>query len=310
MGTVALRSLLFAPGNEPRKVSKVGTFGADAIILDLEDAVPDAEKISTRPLVRAALAALRGPLVCVRINAFRTGLTPGDVDAVVAQGLDAIVLPKAETAEEISALEMLLAAAELREGVPAGHVRILPIVETARGLLNASAVAAASPRVLTLAFGSGDFTRDLELPAIRWSLEGTELFYARAKLVVDARAAGRPRPLDGPYVAVRDAKGFEQDCLTARRLGFQGKICIHPSQVATANRIFAPDPEEVAFCRRVVEAFKTAEAQGSASITVDGIFVDYPIVEKAERIIRLADMLAAKDRPAAGSTATLERSGR
>ncbi|MBI4587372.1 MAG: CoA ester lyase [Candidatus Rokubacteria bacterium] len=310
MGTVALRSLLFAPGNEPRKVSKVATFGADAIILDLEDAVPDAEKLATRPLVRAALAELRGPLVCVRINAFRTGLAPGDVDAVVAQGLDAIVLPKAETAEEISVLEMLLAAAELREGLPAGHVRILPIVETARGLLNASAVAAASPRVLTLAFGSGDFTRDLELPSIRWSLEGAELFYARAKLVVDARAAGRPRPLDGPYVAVRDAKGFEEDCRTARRLGFQGKICIHPLQVAAANRIFAPDPDEVAFCRRVVEAFKTAEARGSASITVDGIFVDYPIVEKAERIIRLADMLAAKDRSAAGSAATLERSGR
>jgi citrate lyase subunit beta/citryl-CoA lyase len=294
-----LRSMLFAPGNEPRKVSKVATFGADAVILDLEDSVPAADKVRTRPVVRAALPDLQGPLVCVRVNALATGLTEGDVEGVVADGLDAVVLPKTESAADVARLAAVLARAEERAGLPAGRIRILPIVETARGLVDAPAIAAASPRVITLSFGSGDFTRDLELPSIRWSLDGAELFYARGKVVVDARAAGRSRPIDGPYLAVRDLEGFEADCRTARRLGFQGKTCIHPSQVAIANRVFAPDPGEVAFCRRVADAFREAEARGSASITVDGIFVDYPIAEKAQRIVALADALAAKDqRPA------------
>lgn len=293
---IPLRSLLFAPGNEPRKVRRVATFGADAIILDLEDAVPDAEKVATRAMVRDAIPTLRGPLVCVRVNGLATGLTAGDIETVIDPGLDAIVLPKTERPEDITAVDAMIAAAEDRAGLDRGRVRLLPLVETAPGVLQAAAIAAASSRVLTLAFGSGDYTRDLELPTIRWSLEGTEILWARAKLVVDARAARRPRPIDGPYLAVRDSRGFEEDCRTASRLGYQGKICIHPSQVATANRVFAPDPEELAFCRKVVEAFRAAEAQGSASITVDGIFVDYPVAEKAERIIALAAALAEKDR--------------
>jgi citrate lyase subunit beta / citryl-CoA lyase len=293
--TTALRSLLFAPGNELRKVEKVASFGADAIILDLEDAVPNADKVRARPMVRDAVTRIRGPLVCVRVNALSTGLTAGDVDGVVAAGLDAIVLPKTETPEDVLTVDALIAAAERREGLPAGRVRLLPLVETARGVLAAFPIAAASARVLTIAFGSGDFTRDLELPAIRWSLEGVELAWARAKLVVDARAAGKPRPIDGPYIAVRDAEGMAADCRVARSLGYQGKICIHPSQVAPANRAFVPDADEVAFCRKVVTAFQAAERQGSAAITVDGIFVDYPVAEKAARIIALAEALEARD---------------
>jgi len=294
-----LRSLLFAPGNEPRKVDRVASFGADAVILDLEDAVPDADKVATRGLVRAALPALGAPVVAVRVNGFATRLTAGDVAAVVAPGLDAVVLPKAETAEDVRALDALVAEAEGRGGVAAGHVGILPLVETARGLLRAAEIAAASPRVVTLVFGSGDYTRDLELPSLRWSAGGAELSYARARLVVDARAADRARPIDGPYLAVRDGDGFGADARAAAALGFQGKLCIHPSQVAAANRVFSPDPDEVAFCRRVVEEFRAAVARGSASIAVDGVFVDYPIAAKAERIVRDALHLAARDAAAA-----------
>jgi citrate lyase subunit beta/citryl-CoA lyase len=290
-----LRSLLFAPGNEPRKVDKVAGFGADAVILDLEDAVPDADKVATRALVRAALAGLGGCLVCVRVNGLYTGLTAGDVAGVVAPGLDVVVLPKTESAEHVGVLEAWLAEAERRAGLAAGRVGILPLVETARGVVRGVEIAAASPRVVTLAFGSGDFTRDLELPSVRWSADGIELLYARTRMVVDARAAGRARPIDGPYLSVRDAAGFEADALAARKLGFQGKICIHPSQVAPANRLFAPDPDEVAFCRRVVADFRAAVARGAASITVDGVFVDYPIADKAERIIATAEALAARD---------------
>jgi citrate lyase subunit beta/citryl-CoA lyase len=291
-----LRSLLFAPGNEPRKVEKVASFGADAVILDLEDAVPDADKVPSREMVRRALPGFGpGRLVCVRVNGLHTGLTSGDVAAVAAPGLDAIVLPKTESAEHVLTLHSLLDEAETRAGVPAGHVRILPLVETARGVVRGPEIAGASPRVLTLLFGSGDFTRDLELPSVRWSADGLELLYARTRMVVDARSAGRARPIDGPYLAVRDSPGFEEDCRVARKIGFQGKLCIHPSQVALANQLFAPDPGEVAFCRRVVAEFAASVARGSASITVDGLFVDYPIAEKARRIVALAEALAARD---------------
>jgi citrate lyase subunit beta / citryl-CoA lyase len=300
-----LRSLLFAPGNEPRKIDRVATFGADGIILDLEDAVPDADKAAARELVRAALPGLGGAFVAVRVNGFHTGRTEGDVAGVVAPGLDAVVLPKTESAQHVRTLDALLARAEAGARLAQGHLKILPLVETARGLLAGAEIAAASRRVATLCFGSGDFTRDLELPSLRWSVEGTELFYARSRMVVDARAAGCARPIDGPFLAVRDAAGFEADCLGARKLGFQGKLCIHPAQVAAANRLFAPDPDEVVFCRRVVADFAEAVARGSASITVDGVFVDYPIAEKAERIVELADRLATRDAATRGPAPTL-----
>ena len=290
-----LRSLLFAPGNEPRKVDKVATFGADGVILDLEDAVPDAAKVAARGLVKAALPRLHGGFVAVRVNGLHTGLTEGDLSGIVAPGLDGVVLPKTESAEHIRTLDALLDRAEADAGLARGQLKILPLVETARGLLAGPEIAAASARIVTLCFGSGDFTRDLELPSLRWSVDGAELFYARSRMVVDARSAGRARPIDGPFLSVRDAAGFEADCLVARKIGFQGKLCIHPAQVAAANRLFAPDPDEVAFCRRVVAEFAAAVARGSASITVDGVFVDYPIAEKAERIVRTAEILAARD---------------
>jgi citrate lyase subunit beta/citryl-CoA lyase len=257
--------------------------------------VPEADKVATRSAVKSAVPAIQGALVAVRVNGFETRLTAGDVAAVVGPGLDAIVLPKTETAEHVRDLATLLGQAEARGGVRAGHVRILPLVETARGVSRAAEIAAASSRIITLVFGSGDFTRDLELPSVRWSTDGLELLYARTRLVVDARAAGRSRPIDGPYLAVRDGEGFARDCDVARKIGFQGKLCIHPAQVAAANRLFAPAGDEVAFCRRVIAEFEAAIARGSASMTVDGIFVDYPIAEKARHIVALAEALAETD---------------
>ena len=302
-----LRSLLFAPGNEPRKVGKVGTFGADAVILDLEDAVPDADKVASRALVRAALPRLGASLIAVRVNALTTGLTEGDVAGVVAPGLGCLVLPKTERPQDVQALDAMLGRAETAAGLPPGLVKILPLVETARGVLAGADIAAACPRVQTLCFGSGDFTRDLELPSVRWSADGSELLYARTRMIVDARAGGCARPIDGPYLSVRDAAGFEADCARAARIGFQGKLCIHPAQVPVANRVFAPEADEVAFCRRVVSEFASALARGSASITVDGVFVDYPIAQKAERIISLSDALAARDAASAQDSAGASR---
>ncbi len=293
---IPLRSVLFAPGNEERKVRKVATFGADCIVLDLEDAVPEAEKIETRAKVRAAVGTMSGAFITIRVNSLKTGLTEGDVDGIVAPGLDGIVLPMVVHPDEVERVDEMIGKAEAREGLPEGKIRMITTVETCLGILHGEAIAAAkSDRVITLALGSGDLTLDLDLPTIRRDNTGDEIAFARSKLIYDARSAGLPRPVDGPYLAIRDFEGFEEDCKVARKLGYQGKICVYPPQAAIANRIFAPDPGEVEFCRKVVTEFTAALERGSASITVDGVFVDYPILTKAQRIIALADLLAERD---------------
>jgi citrate lyase subunit beta / citryl-CoA lyase len=293
-----IRSLLFAPASEPRKLARLGTSGADAVVVDLEDAVPDARKDEAREAARQAvplLAATAGALVCVRVNGITTGRTEADLAAVVVGGLDAVVLPKADDAAAVRECARLLDGAEAAAGLPAGRVRMLPLVESGAGVAAAREVAAASERVEAPVFGSGDFTLDLELPRLGWSRSGAELLYARAKLVVDAAAAGRRPPIDGPWLEVADLDGFAADCRAMRELGFQGRLCIHPSQVAVANGVFAPDPEELELCRRVVERFRAAEA-GSAAMLQDGLFVDYAIARKAERLLAVAAALRDRER--------------
>ena len=291
---VALRSLLFAPGNEPRKLGRLGDFGADGVVIDLEDAVPASAKDIARAAVPGALASLGGPFVCVRVNAVASGMTAADVDAAVARGLDALVLPKAG-ADDVAALDNLIAAAERRRGLPEGKIAIVPLIETARGVIEVERTAAASRRIAALAFGGVDLARDLDLPDLTGAKVGAALAHARGRLVVCARGAGLPRPVDGPTLAVRDLEVLEADCTAARELGYQGKICIHPAQVAVVNRVFAPSAEEVAFARRVIEAFATAKAEGTAAVVVDGTFVDTPVAAHAERILARAEAFAARD---------------
>lgn len=281
-----IRSLLFAPANEPRKVVKLGASGADAVVLDLEDAVAREHKIAARAMAREALTTISDPVRCIRVNAWDTGLTPGDVTAIVCPDLDVIVLPKVEAPRDLHRLDAAIASA-LRGGDHAGP-RVLALIETCAGILAAADIARASPRLAGLIFGAGDLGRDLGLPTLRGDMSGA-LAWGRAKIVYDARAAGLPGPIDGPCLAVRDQTVMEAEARAALALGHRGKVCIHPDQVAIANRVFSPDADEVAFARRVISAFAEAEALGSASITVEGVFVDYPIVEKAEALIRLAE---------------------
>ena len=204
------------------------------------------------------------------------------------------MLPKAETANDLRRLDQLIAKAEAANGIVTGTVRVIAIVETCAGIAAAAELAAAGTRLCRIVFGAGDLGADLGLPTIRGDLSAA-LAYGRAKIVYDARAAGLPPPVDGPYLRVRDLAGFAQDCEIARALGHGGRLCLHPDQVPIVNRIFAPDPEETAFARKVITAFAEAESAGSASIVVDGVFVDYPIVNKARRIVALADVIAARE---------------
>jgi citrate lyase subunit beta / citryl-CoA lyase len=288
------RSLLFCPANEPRKVRRLAQSGADAVVLDLEDAVADEHKMLARDAAREALETITDATRCVRINSFATGLTADDVAAVVCEKLHALVLPKTQSVQDLQRLDQLIAKAEAKNGMAAGTVRAVAIIETCAGITTAADLAAVGPRLSRMVFGSGDLAADLGLPTIRGDVSAV-LAYGRAKIVYDARAAGLPPPVDGPYIHVRDPAGLAKDCETARALGYGGKLCIHPDQVPVVNRMFAPDPAEVAFARKVITAFAEAEGAGSASILVDGVFVDYPIANKARRIVALADKIRAHE---------------
>ena len=282
-----LRSFLFAPGNHPRRVEKALTLDADAVILDLEDAVAIAEKPATRGAVVAAYAAPRSGLLYVRVNAADTEFCHGDLGAIVHAGLDGIILPKVETAATLQTIDWLVANLERERGLVPGAIDLVPIIETARGVRDIDAILAPATRVKHCAFGAGDFTLDVNMI---WSRAESELAYARARVVTASRAAGIEAPLDTVWVDLQDDEGLETSTRQALALGFQGKMCIHPNQIAVVNRVFTPTNAEIDFAERVVAAFAAAEEAGSAAIQLDGKFIDYPIVYRAQRTL---DTMAA-----------------
>lgn len=287
------RTMLFTPGNHPRKVAKVFDAGADAVILDLEDAVAIAEKPATRAAVVEALKARpmpRRPLGYVRVNALSTPFAYGDFQAVVGPWLDGIVLPKVESAAELQTADWLLAQVEREAGLAEGSIDLLPIIETAKGEQALMSIATAGTRVKRLSFGAGDYTLDV---GRSWSLGEGELLPVRHTFVSVSRAAGLEPPIDSVFIHLREEEAMAASCRTVQGLGFQGKLCIHPGQIATTNAAFTPSPDEAAYARKIVAAFDEAEAAGSASIQVDGYFVDYPIVEKARRTLALIAAIEA-----------------
>jgi citrate lyase subunit beta/citryl-CoA lyase len=284
------RTFLFAPGNHPRKVEKVFDAGADAVILDLEDAVAISEKAATRAVVVEALQRPRKCRGYVRVNALDTAFCFGDVEAVVARGVDGIILPKVERAADLEKVDWLMTGLEEKAGLPAGGIDLIPILETGKGIANAREICSAGGRLKRVAFGAGDYTRDM---GMEWTVEEAELAPAQAEVVLASRINGLEPPLDTVYIHIKDDDGFTASARRARQFGFQGKMCIHPVQVPLANGVFTPTVEEAEFSRKVIAAFAEAEAAGSASIQLDGYFIDYPIVEKARRVVALADEVAA-----------------
>jgi citrate lyase subunit beta / citryl-CoA lyase len=288
-----LRSFLFAPGNHPRRVEKALTLDADAVILDLEDAVATAEKVATREAIAAALTRPRTGFLYARVNAADTEFCYGDLVAVVRPGLDGIILPKVESPATLSTIDWVLLQLERELGLGEQSVDLIPIIETARGLTHLDAILASGTRVKRIAFGAGDFTLDVSM---QWKRDEAELSYARARIVTASRAAGLEAPLDTVWVDLQDAEGLDASARTAIAYGFQGKMCIHPNQVATVNRIFTPSDDEIAFAERVVAAFAKAEAEGVASIQLDGKFIDYPIVYRAQRVLEKIAAIRARER--------------
>ena len=290
------RSFLFAPGNHPRRVEKAFSLGADAVILDLEDSVALAEKEAARKPVAAALAAMSADPArrCrgyVRVNAMSTPFCFRDLTEVIGKGVDGIVLPKVESAADLHAIDWLVANLERERGLAVGAIDLIPAIETAAGLQRIERILQARGlkpysgtwRVKRVAFGAADFALDL---GITPSAEEPELAYARQRVVLASRDARVEAPLDSPWFKLKDLEGLRRSTAASRRMGFQGRMCIHPEQVPVVNEGFAPTPEEVSRAERVVAAFRDAEAKGSAAIQVDGQMIDYPIVREAERLLK------------------------
>ena len=284
------RSALFVPGNRAAWMEKAIGYGADCLILDLEDSVPDQEKVAARPLVKAAIASLkaRGQAVNVRINGFATGLTFDDLEGVLCPELDGVALPKVETVADMRELDALLTHLEQRMGIPPGTIETPLGCETAAAMRNTYEIATSCPRVkrVTLAAGpGGDAARAI---GYLWSKEGTETLYLRSKAVLDCRAAGIRYPTVSSWWNIKDLEGLEKDARWNRQLGFRGQTVMHPSHVPIVNRVFTPSAEEIAYYEGLIQVMEEARKRGIAAVTYKGDMVDEAMAKTAHEMLALA----------------------
>jgi citrate lyase subunit beta/citryl-CoA lyase len=284
------RSSMFVPGNRPAWIEKAAGYGADCLILDLEDSVPDHEKVAARPVVKAGVKALKakGQAVNVRVNGFATGLTLDDLEGVVCAELDGIALPKIETAADLHELDALLTHLERRQGIAVGTIETPLGCETARAMRSIYEIATSCRRVkrVTLAAGpGGDAARAI---GYQWTKEGTETLYLRAKTVLDCRAAGIQHPGISSWWNIKDLEGLERDARWNRQLGFRGQTVMHPSHVPIVNAVFTPTADEIGFYQGLIEAMDDARRRGVAAVTYRGDMVDEAMVKTAREMLEFA----------------------
>ena len=287
-----LRSLVFVPGNRANMLERATGFQADVIMVDLEDSVPPVEKVNARDLAAQWVPKLRatGHRVMVRVNALDTGLIRDELAAVVGPDLNGVSVGKAESLRDLHDVDMMISSLEEAAGMEQGRVKIIPWIENARAIVSAYQIASASDRVIAVAFGAEDYTDDM---GIERSDSGEEVYFPRAAVAVAARAA-RVAALDSPYVRFRDPEGLREDAKQARKLGFTGKFAIHPAQIDIINEVFSPSEEELAYARKVVDAWNQAEAQGRGSADLDGRMIDVPVIKRAQNLLVLAESIADK----------------
>jgi citrate lyase subunit beta / citryl-CoA lyase len=284
------RSFLFAPGNVPRRVEKAFTLDADAVIVDLEDSVATSEKEATRKPVAEALMRPRKCRGYVRVNAPSSPFCYGDLAATLHKGVDGVLLPKVESAADLHAIDWVMAALERERGIAEGSIDLIAQIETAAGVQRIDRILqarnlrpyAGAWRVKRVAFGAADYAHELGLSP---TLDEPELADARARIVLSSRAGGLENPIDSPWFHFKETAAFERALERSRRGGFQGRLCVHPDQIAPVNRAYLPSEDEIARAERIVAAFKEAEARGAAAIQVDGQMIDYPVVYRAQALL-------------------------
>ena len=278
------RTRLYAPGNNPRLLVGIELHGADCVLLDLEDSVPPAEKSAARILVKHLLASVDFPEVWVRINPLST-YGRDDLAEVMLARPHGICLPKAESADDVKELSEELARLEHENGIDPGSTFIMPIIETGKGVLHAEEIASADERVVIMAFGAEDYTRDVGARRTR-----DALLYARSRIVAACAAAGI-QASDTVYADVDDEEGLIDETKHIRDLGFVGKGAINPRQIEPIHGVFRPTDEEVEQARKIISVAREAEEKGIGAVAIGGKMIDRPVLERAKRTVDLADRL-------------------
>ena len=277
-----MRSMLFVPGNQPERICKARQSGADGIILDLEDGVALSEKGTARRCVRQALdeVAVGGCSMFIRINSIHEH-GDEDLDVAVCPGVDGVMIPKCHGVRDVLEVVHLIAEIEHKNGIEPNTTRIFPMIESARTVIELPKIAVASRRIAALILGAEDWCLDMGIARTK---EGRELDFVRWNVTVCAHACGL-LAMDTPFADFRDAEGLRADSETARRMGFSGKLAIHPSQLATIHDVFAPSAAEIASASALLSAFTEAEARGEGVLNFNGRMVDRPIADRAREVL-------------------------
>jgi citrate lyase subunit beta / citryl-CoA lyase len=280
-----MRSLLFVPGNKENMLTKALGTRPDVLVPDMEDSVPDAEKDAARDTVARFLPRLAatGALLAPRVNALDTDRIEADLAAVVGPDVYGVSVGKIRRPADIASVAVLIDELERRHGLVAGHVKLIPWIETAEAIVHCYEICKASGRIAAVAFGAEDFTHDMGIERLD---DETQLLHARSALCIAARAAGIVA-LDTPYFRFRDHEGLKADATTAKQLGFKGKFAIHPDQIDTLNECFSPSAAEIAEAERIVAAFEEAERRGRGSTSLDGRVIDVPVVKRARALLQM-----------------------
>lgn len=282
------RSRLYMPGNNPYLSQNAFIFGADSIILDLEDSVPPAEKFASRILVRNILKNVEfgDTEKAVRINPLWSPFGRADLEEIIPAEPEIVLIPKTECGDDIRIVDDIIRDIKQKHGIES-DIFYIPIIESAKGVWNAFDIASASDWIASLAFGAEDFTKDI---GARRSRDGREQFVARSMVVLGAKAAG-VQASDTVWSDIDDVEGLKKSAQEARELGFDGKGAIHPEQVKIINSIFNPTADEIEYAKKVVAAFDEAEARGSGVVALGRKMIDPPVVARAQRIIKLAEKI-------------------
>lgn len=276
-----LRSLIFVPGNNPRFLEKAKTLLGDIVCFDLEDSVPPNEKNSARNLIKEALAKRSEykAEVYVRTNSPISGLIPDDLHQIVQKGIDGIVIPKVNNVKELKKIEKLLVVLEKRRKLK--PIELIPSIESAEGVVNAYNIASSSKRISALVFGVFDLLNDM---GIEYTKQADGAKYARTKIPVDAKAAGK-YAIDAIWQDLNDETGLEQDCVIGRNLGYVGKSIIHPNQISITHKIFHPTKDEIAWAEKVCHAYMESTKKNKGATVVEGKMIDEVHFKRAKTLL-------------------------
>lgn len=287
-----LRSLIFVPSNSKRFIEKAKALNADIICFDLEDSVPFNEKTTARQAIVDVLAkkAEYRSNIYIRINSLESGLAFSDLNSIIQEGVDGIVVPKVNDKEEVNQIEHLTSSLEKERGIEKDSIKLMPSIESAKGVVNAHSIAKSVERINALVFGVFDFLYDMHLDYVEDDEVGYQ--YARAKIPVDARAAG-VAALDGIWQKVHDIEGLRNDASIARRLGYSGKTIIHPSHIDPVHKIFMPSKNEIEWAKKVLQALREPMeiGDGKGAIKLEGKMIDAAHYKQAKAILNTIDEL-------------------